>query len=476
MATDNIFKNGCIRGLVESRNTLTERIRTFFFPPKDIFLTQKNITTLAAAIGLYLHQTQGKQCHILIGTDTRPSRLWIKKALKSLYYFGHHIYDTGIVPTPVVAWNLKHRKDETTQEPFFDFGIIITASHNPKQYNGLKFITPRGYLSLDEQQDISEIFHYLKEHPSVISAAAHDFPSGSQSYFDAATAYGQALLEDQAPLIHMKKNKIVIDCANGATSYLAPKIFETLFDNVIMINAQGDGKQINQQAGCSNPQLLLQALDDHKAQWGCAFDGDGDRVIIAHRSGKIFDGDSIVAVLSHHPKFATQTTIIGTIMTNSALEPYFVKQQKKLLRTDVGECHIIQALEQHQAQLGSETCGHITIKDHALCSDGIYAACKFFEAIENGPSILDTLPQLYPQLHYAIPLQELNLDQEQIAAYLTTMTEALLPGRIIARASNTEPVFRVMVEHPDKQQAHLYLNTLVHIIAKPTYTQKEPKL
>ena len=254
--------------------------------------------------------------------------------------------------------------------------------------------------------------------------------------------------------------KILLDCANGATTHIAKKIFQGYYPNIITINDDGKGELINKNSGCSNPELLIQAIQQHHADWGCAFDGDGDRVIIAHTDGSIFDGDDILVVLSQHPTFAQETIFVGTIMTNNAIEQYFKDQHKTFLRTDVGERNIICALDQHHAQLGSEACGHISVMNHALCSDGIFTALLFFETIVSNPNTLKKLPKKFSQLHATILLKKIRSTDHEIDLLIQKTNTTIHPGRIIIRKSNTEPVMRLTVEHPNE---HVTLNIFNHI-------------
>ena len=459
----NIFKNSGIRSLTENQDSFFKRLFYIFRAPKNKFFTVNNTVYLGWSLAVFLQKKYERDCNILIGTDTRASGQWIKKRLfQGMKTDGHHIFDAGIVPTPFIAQAIKNTKCPQTQDHFFQLGIVITASHNPAEYNGIKFLTPEGYLTIEEEMYISDIFHNILSPKYTPSS----FFIQTISPFDAISSYQAKIQKDLVASKKPSDMKILLDCAHGATSFIAKKIFAQYYSNIITINDDGDGTLINKNSGCSNPTLLLQAIHNHNADWGCAFDGDGDRVILANNKGEIFDGDDMLVVLSQHPRFSQETTFASTIMSNNAIQYYFEQNHKTFLRTDVGERNIIQALKQNFAQLGSEACGHITIMNHAYCSDGIFAALLFFETIFTYPQALINLPKKFIQIHANISLNLLSLNEQEIQNIVSRMNRTILPGRIIARASNTEPLFRLTVEHPDIEIANQIMSTIKSNIIK----------
>lgn len=459
----NIFKNSGIRSLTEDQDSVFKRLLYIFYAPKNKFFTKNNASFLAMSIAIFLQKKYGTECNILIGTDTRPSGNWIKKRfVQTMLYLNHNVFDAEIIPTPFIAHIIKNKKCSATKDHFFQLGIMITASHNPGEYNGIKILTPEGYLSLEEELYISKIFkNILSFQDSKITLTVKRVQS-----FDAISFYQEGIQKSLSFTDTSCDIKFLLDCANGATSFIAKKIFTQYYPNTIAINDDGDGSLINKNSGCSNPKLLIQAIQKHNATWGCAFDGDGDRVIIANNNGQIFNGDDILVVLSQHPKFAQEKTFAGTIMTNNAIQQHFEQYGKTFIRTDVGERNIIDALKQHHAQLGSEACGHITITDHAYCSDGICAALLFFETIFKQPHLLNNLPKKLAQIHANIPLKMILLKNTEIQKIVDDMNQSILPGRIIARASNTEPVFRITIEHTNIEIANQIMNKIKSNIIK----------
>lgn len=429
------------------------------------FLQPKYLKILGYSLGYILAEEYEVSCPILIATDTRPSGQIIKDALvQGLLEFGHDVFDAGICPTPFVAKALKDYQpnedeiEEASQddENFFTLGIVITASHNPAEYNGIKILTPFGYLSTEIEEEISEIFHQFLQNPNVISTLLADEP-GLVINFDLRSWYQSEIVQDieNTPF----NTSIVIDCAHGATAQIAPAIFQACGFNVIAINNSLDGTKINQNSGCTQHELLKQAIQQHDTQWGCAFDGDGDRIIIANKNGTIFDGDDIVAVLAQHQRYNTTSTIVGTIVSNQALDTYLQQLNKKLLRVDVGERNLIQALIEQQAFLGAESCGHVTMMDHAFCSDGIFAALMFFDTLATNKKFADILYNKHTQLHATVPLENKTITENQIKEIVTEYS-VNTETRIIVRRSNTEPILRILVEDTDPKNAERIIKIL----------------
>ncbi|OGB86463.1 hypothetical protein A3J41_02805 [candidate division TM6 bacterium RIFCSPHIGHO2_12_FULL_38_8] len=427
-------------------------------------LQSKNIQTLGAAIGYLLSEEFECSCAILIAIDTRPSGNRIKNDLiAGLQKFGHDIFDAGIAPTPFVAKALKDYEaedednGENAEDSFFTLGIVITASHNPAEYNGIKILTPFGYLDIDTELEISNIFHQFLQNPKLIEESLPD-ETGSVIDFDLKSWYQSEILDviEKIP----KKISIVLDCVNGATAQIAPQIFQACGYRVTAINNTLDGDKINS----STLQNLIQAIQKHDLDWGVAFDGDGDRMIMVNRQGTIFDGDDILSILSKSQNYQDQKTLVGTIMTNTAIQNYLTQQNKKLIRTPVGERNLIEALVQQQAYLGAETCGHIIMMDHAFCSDGIFSALMFLQTVAEQPGLTKKSYQKYAQKHATIALAS-PVNQTQLKQ-LSSEYEKKNACRIIVRPSNTEPVLRIMVEHKDEQTAEKILQDLKNELIK----------
>jgi phosphoglucosamine mutase len=439
----NIFTNSSIREKIEHE---------LLQPPA--------ITNIGYAIGLLLaDEFEDEACNILIATDTRPSGQTIKSHLiQALQQTGNHVFDAGICPTPIVAKTLQDSED-------FALGIVITASHNSAEFNGIKILTPFGYLDIETEQEISQYFAQLRTITSKERAEFLPEHTGAVQPIDLVADYAEALSEFFS---NRKKNiTVLLDCSNGATATIAPKLFESLGYRIKTINATQQGTLINKNSGCSNPKQLLQTLNDAQTDWACAFDGDGDRVIIAHKSGAIFDGDDIVALLSTHQRYQNNQIVVGTILTNSSLEQFLMLSNKKLIRAQVGERNVIEMMSRHQALLGAETCGHVLMLDHALCSDGIFVALQFLEMIQDKK--FDDIARMHKhhQTHHTIDLPDKKLDSAQ-QTNIKNLTEHYQKNhdcRIVIRPSNTEPVLRILVESTDEQTAILIMKNIIEDLA-----------
>lgn len=446
----NIFKGSQIRG-----------------KSGEGLLQQKNIKTLGYTLGSALAEEYEVSCAILIATDTRTSCPEIKEALiAGLTETGHDVFDAGICPTPFVAKALKDYEpeedeedfsnDNEDEENFFALGIIITASHNPADYNGIKIVTPFGYLTEEMEEELSAIFHDFSNNPTLMKDYIAE-EEGSTIDFDLISWY-QSSISDSFDHIPLNPGKVLLDCANGATAGIASIIFQNCGIETIAINNSLDGRFINHDSGCGDTAKLVQMVQQYNTEWGCAFDGDGDRVMIAHKDGTIFDGDDIVATLIHHTRYRLNNIIVGTIMTNMGVEQYLQSKHKKLIRTNVGERNIIEKLIAQQAFLGSEPCGHITMMDHAFCSDGIFAALMFFDTLASNPILQNKEYTKYPQRQVTIKLNGKSIDPKIIQTIVAQYP--INNGRIIVRPSNTEPIIRIMIEHNSEQEAQALLKTI----------------
>jgi len=438
----NIFINSCIRGVANTG-----------------YLQPHSLTVLGAAISKLLAEEYDEPCAILIATDTRTSSPWIKDALlKGLGTQDHDLYDAGICPTPFVAKALKEYEPSDDEESdsfevkdveedgFFALGIVITASHNPAQYNGIKILTEFGYLTVEIEEEISYIYHDLMQKQNSVQR----LPMPECIDIDLIDFYEKTIAQ-QLDNVPFKNISVLLDCANGATALIAPYIFQTCGINALAINNQQNGELINVNSGCSNPSLLLDAIKKNNTTWGCAFDGDGDRLVIVHQSGRIFDGDDILMIIAQHQGYEEFPTLVGTIMTNQAIVECAENNKKTFIRAKVGERNIIEKLIEHQAMLGAETCGHITMMDHAFCSDGIFAALLFFDTITAQPALLEMNCEKYPQVHISVPLHHKTIDNKAIHTVVSKYQDQT--SRVIVRKSNTEPVLRIMVEDKDQQVA-----------------------
>ncbi len=409
-------------------------------------LSLESIIQLGQAIAQWAQTKYGKKPTVLLGHDTRESCSFLKAALKSgLFLHSTTVYDAGVLPTPGV-FNLIHK------EAGFDFGIVISASHNPYIDNGIKIIDARsGKLGLECEREISQLFENIgmeqEQHDYTKLGCDLDWPEAKQRYIDDILShFKNDLLVDKT---------VVLDCANGATCTIAPQIFKQLGAHVIPIHSFPTGININCSCGSTAPQNLQQQVLKHNADIGFAFDGDGDRVTAINRQGKIKDGDDILALLSQHSLYKNQHSVVGTIMTNQGLEIFLQKQNRQLIRTTVGDKFVAEALEQEELMLGGEQSGHIIAHDYLNIGDGIFAALRIVETIREADNWdLKTFDK-YPQVMVNLPIKnKKDLNDPELANIIAASKSQLDAGRLVVRYSGTEPILRVMVEEVTHDDAY----------------------
>jgi len=405
------------------------------FPMVPEFLTQ-----LGWAIG-----QQGGKGSVLIGKDTRLSGYMIEAALiAGLTAAGSSVLVTGPLPTPAVAY-LTH------QLPNIAMGVMISASHNPYEDNGVKLLASTGYKLPDElEYQIEEIlkkpFHCV---------APKDFGK-VRRLEDAPTQYMAHCCEILPPHQPLKNLHIVLDCAHGATYQVAPHVFQQLGARLTLMGHEPDGININQGVGSTVPEGLQQKVLSVKADLGIAFDGDGDRLLMVDASGGILEGDDILYILAKYGK-PTQG-VVGTLMTNFALEEALLALGLGFYRAKVGDRYVLEALLSKGWNLGGENSGHIIDLRVSTTGDGIVSALLVLECALR---LQKTLPQLLegfqkcPQVLLNVPVEKrpTTLDHPQLKEALAEVTQILKDqGRVLLRPSGTEPLIRVMVEGHDESQ------------------------
>ncbi len=396
---------------------------------------------------------------ILIVHDTRVSCSFVKAALKSgLLLNPVYIYDAQVLPTPAVALISQNN---------FDIAIIISASHNPWQDNGIKIVDlAYGKLNLQDELEISRIY------PAAALASygganfSYDNLGQEEFYPEAENLYIEKILEKFKNL-NLNNLKIALDCANGATYKVAPKIFEKLGANLFIVNNKPDGQNINLNCGALELDSLKKVILDNNCDLGFAFDGDGDRVVVANRFGEIKDGDDILSLLINNPDYKNIEKIVGTVMTNRGLEIFLKKQNIELIRTAVGDKYISETLNKENLLIGGEQSGHIILKNLSYMGDGILAALKILETIILTKNYnLETFKK-YPQVLLNIPVKiKLALDAPPISQLIDLSKTQLQDGRLLVRYSGTENYLRIMVEEETQERAEFISNALAKEIQK----------
>jgi phosphoglucosamine mutase len=398
--------------------------------------TREQLPMLGSAFAQWAHETYGEHPRIIIASDTRQSCAFIKAALASgLLQYPVQLYDAGVISTPALCYL-------TQKTNMVDCGIMISASHNHYSDNGIKVIDARrGKISHEDEQRISELYatHTLPEYPYQ-SLGSHYYLS------DAAARYSVAVSAWFTPDFLQGKT-IVLDCAHGALSALAPTIFEQVGATVIVLNNTPSGTNINEDCGALHPKSVQAAVQRYNADAGFAFDGDGDRVIAVSRSGEIKDGDDLLALLLDHPRYCTTPSVVGTDMTNQGFISFLRQRNISLIRTKVGDKYIAQSLEQQQLILGGEQSGHIIIRDYLDTGDGLFTALRVLEAMSITNNWYMKTFTKFPQLLISIPVAiKKDLSTPAIATIIEQGNAQLKSGRLVVRYSGTENVLRIMIE------------------------------
>ncbi len=426
-------------------------------------LNEKTVRIIGASLTRQFRQKLGRDPKFLSGRDTRESGGMIEGAFCSGAAAENAVCKSaGVITTPGVAY--------LTKEFFFDAGIVISASHNPFQDNGIKIFLPTG-------TKIDEAAERLIEHDIYADKAAGTNPS---SNIDTKTeeSFRIAYLKHLADAAtHIKPNnyKVIIDCANGAASDFAPQIFDKFGGGVIIINDQPDGRNINENCGSLHLENLQAKVIEETADLGIAFDGDADRALFVDENGKIVDGDATLWIMAQYLKDHGQllnSTVVATVMSNIGLELALKSKGIKLLRTSVGDKYVLEKLIETGAEVGGEQSGHIIFPKASLVGDGMMTALILLRSIsERGISLSDAARGFvaYPQILLNIKVGEKRPfeDVPEIAeAAATVENELKNEGRLLLRYSGTENLARVMIEGKNQTDIERQARYIADIIRK----------
>ena len=412
-------------------------------------ITPDFVMRLGFAAGRVFVGLQGnlaKDAHpaVLIGKDPRISGYMFEAALQAgLTAAGVKTFLSGPMPTPAIAY--------LTRALRLQAGIVISASHNPYDDNGIKFFSSEG-AKLDD--DVEHAIEAELEKPMQIMASSE--LGKAKRIDDAAGRYVEFCKSTFPNDMDLRDLKIVLDCANGATYQVAPLVFHELGAEVIAIGNTPNGVNINLGVGSTHPQALQKAVVAHQADIGIAFDGDGDRVLMVDADGNLLDGDQLLYIiaLGLYAKGELRGGVAGTLMTNLALEHALQKLQIPFARANVGDRYVLELLKEKNWKLGGENSGHILTLDKHTSGDGIIAALQVLHALkQNGKTLaqMGMALRLYPQVLINVTTkQKLDLKLPAIQAAVKKAEEELKgSGRVLLRASGTEPKIRVMVEGQD---------------------------
>ncbi|WP_319781647.1 phosphoglucosamine mutase [Oceanisphaera sp. IT1-181] len=403
-------------------------------------ITPEFVMKLGWAAGKVLSQTGTKK--VLIGKDTRISGYMLESALEAgLSAAGVQAALLGPMPTPAIAYLTRTFRAEA--------GIVISASHNPYYDNGIKFFSHDGTKLPDEVELAIEA---MLDQP--MDCVSSELLGKASRINDAAGRYIEFCKSTFPSEMHLDGLTIVIDCAHGATYHIAPAVFEELGAKVIRIGCQPNGLNINDQVGSTAPEALMAAVLEQGADLGIAYDGDGDRLAMVDHTGALLDGDQLLYIMAQHAQRHESLGggVVGTLMTNMALELALAKQDIPFVRANVGDRYVLEQLKQRGWKLGGENSGHIISLDHNSTGDGIVASLQVLRAMVDSQQDLHTLSQslvLYPQVlnnvRFSAGTDPLN-DEEVQARVAQAELELAGAGRVLLRKSGTEPLIRVMVE------------------------------
>ncbi len=402
---------------------------------------------------------------VIIGQDSRNSSDMLSMAMAAgLNAAGLDVWHLGLCPTPCVAY-LTHHTDAIG-------GIMISASHNPPEDNGIKFFNQKGLkISPKEAQLIED----------GLSGQTHE-TEGEQwgktyHHTDCVHRYGQFLQSTLPQNSHFQGLKVVLDLAWGAAAQIAPQVFQSLGAEVICLHDQPDGDRINVNCGSTHLQPLKQSVVEHQAQIGFAFDGDADRVIAVDRQGRTVDGDYILYFWGKALKEAEKlpnNLIIGTVMANLGFERAWQQLGGTLQRTSVGDQHVQAQMWETGAMLGGEQSGHILCHHHSYSGDGLQTALHIAALLQQNQSCLANLVnqsfQTYPQILRNIRIEDAHRrrywqDCDLVQTAIATAESAMgTQGRILVRPSGTEPLIRVMVEAASQAEADHWSDYLVKVV------------
>ncbi|NUF24078.1 phosphoglucosamine mutase [Acinetobacter oleivorans] len=409
-------------------------------------ITPEFALKLGFAAGKVLKRTSQKNKPLVVlGKDTRLSGYILESALQAgLNAAGVYVHLLGPLPTPAIA--------HLTRALHAHAGIVISASHNPYYDNGIKFFSSEGKKLPDSLQE--EINRELEKDLFIEDTANL---GKSVRVNDANGRYIEFCKSTFPYHFDLNNLKIVLDCAHGAAYSVGPSVFRELGAKVVALYNEPDGLNINESCGSTHPEHLQKAVVEHEADLGIAFDGDADRVVMVDKFGNLIDGDHILYILATQAQ-NKPAGIVGTVMSNMALEVALEKANVNFVRAKVGDRYVLQALEENAWVIGGEPSGHILTLDKSTTGDAIIAALQVLTVMVEQNKALHELVQdfkLFPQVLLNVRLEQM-LDPYSIPALVTEFdkAEAQLKGRgrILIRKSGTEPVIRVMVEGDDEQE------------------------
>lgn len=399
---------------------------------------------------------------VLVGKDTRISGYMFESALEAgLTAAGVDTRLLGPMPTPGIAYLTRTLRAQA--------GIVISASHNPYYDNGIKFFSVQGTKLPDE------IEQKIERHiDSPMTTVESSKLGKAKRVVDAAGRYIEFCKASVPTRLDFSGMRIIVDCAHGATYHIATHVFSEVGAEVVTIGAEPDGLNINDECGATKPEKLAATVLAYRADFGIALDGDGDRLIMVDHKGEIVDGDELIYIIAKARLAAGQMSgpVVGTLMTNLGMEHGLKKLGLNLLRANVGDRYVMEMLTEHKGILGGENSGHIICLDRTTTGDGIIAALQIMAEMQNSGKSLHELKsgmQKYPQVLINVKTsKKINPDQDEVIQKSVKTVEKKLGdnGRVLLRASGTEPLIRVMVEGQQEDLVKSYAQQIADDVKK----------
>lgn len=429
-------------------------------------LTIELATKLGQAGAYVLTKEKSHQPTIIVGCDTRISGGMLANALMAgICSVGANAIYVGVAPTPAIAYLTRKHK--------VDAGVVISASHNPMEFNGIKFFNGEGYKLSDELED--EIEALIRNDMKGI-----DFPTGAgigkiDYRFDIVDEYVE--FEKKTVPVDLSGLKIVIDCAEGASSYTSVKALKDLGADLIAIHTEPDGTNINADCGSTHMDELKSRVVSEKADVGIAFDGDADRMLAVDENGKMVDGDEIMAICGNYLKSKgrlAKDTIVVTVMTNLGFSIMGKEQDINIEKTKVGDRYVLENMKENGYNLGGEQSGHVIFLDDNTTGDGLLSALHLLQVMVDTGKPLSELAKVMEVLPQALVNAKVPNDKKESYMEYSDIAEAIAElekkfageGRVLIRPSGTEPLVRVMIEGKDQKVIDEEAHKLAELITK----------
>ena len=423
----------------------------------------------AGAYVLSKHST--KTPTILIGRDTRISGTLIESAMVAGFLsYGANVKLLGVLPTPGVAY--------LTRKLQADASVVISASHNTFEFNGIKYFSNKGMKIPDEiEEEIEEVMDSGKLDELSAVSEKIGVSEVRTDLLDEYVYFFRKNFDDNIEKYNTPDFKVVIDTANGATYQVADKVFTTLGINHVIINNNPDGVNINKGCGSTHLEMLKEYVVKHKMSLGIAYDGDGDRCLAVDENGEEIDGDKLLAIISDYLKKKgklSKDTIVATVMSNLGLNKYAEKENLQFIQTKVGDRYVLEEMLKNGYNLGGEQSGHVILLDYNPTGDGILTSLMLIQAmLESGKkaSELGGMVQKYPQVLINAKVNSNKKYDYEKNAEIKTAIEKLEKefagnGRVLIRPSGTEPLVRVMIEGKDKKVIEEKARNIADLIEK----------